>query len=345
MNLHRRTALATQLLDKPAVGEQVTQLFYSHHPEWERRFGEVGRRRCEEDTQLHLSYLAGAVQAGEPSVFVDYARWCAAMLNARGMETGHLLEHLEILQEQLSFNKEECSFIGRFFSATQSALLQPPTSTGEESQQQPTPVQLAYLAAILAGDRRRAWDVVTDAIDDGLTVADAYRDILIWAQKRLGTLWMKAEITVASEHMASAVTQSVIARLYPMITGGRGRGTVLLGGLEGEMHVLPAHFVADLLELQGWDVIFLGTHVPAKDFLATIETERPDVVALSVTIPAYLPRTVRLIEEIRKRHPGLPIVLGGRGAQGAESLSSELDIAVDPAGTLDLFTQFSQEAY
>lgn len=43
--------------------------------------------------------------------------------------------------------------------------------------------------------------------------------------------------------------------------------------------------VADLFENDGWDGIFLGAAVPEDSMLEAIRSDKPDLVALSVTMP------------------------------------------------------------
>jgi methanogenic corrinoid protein MtbC1 len=159
-----------------------------------------------------------------------------------------------------------------------------------------------------------------------------YRDVLLWTQRRLGELWAAATISVAQEHMASAVTQSTIARLYAEIPGDRTAGRALIAGVEGELHVLPAQLASDLLELEGWDVAFVGTHVPQASVITAIEAEHPDVLGLSTTMGFNLPRTVALATAVRRRFATLPIVLGGRAMRGTAKLGEELAVVIDEAG-------------
>jgi hypothetical protein len=91
MELALRTKLADTLLADDSLAARVTEAFFSRHPEWEARFGPRGRRRCTEDAKHHLSFLAGAVQAGSAGIFAEYAVWCGAMLAARGIDSAHLI--------------------------------------------------------------------------------------------------------------------------------------------------------------------------------------------------------------------------------------------------------------
>jgi methanogenic corrinoid protein MtbC1 len=337
MDLTARSALADSLRADETVATAVADAFYRGSPEWTEKFGEAGRRRCQEDARFHLSFLAGAAQAGSSRVFADYIGWCSDMLAARGIDAGHLVEHLDLLEAHLEVSASAQSILGDYFEAARRELATE-RSSSEEPPDQPKRWQLEYLSAALAGDRRGAWKAVNDAIATGISVPVIYNDVLVWTQRRLGRLWAEASISVAQEHMASAVTQSVVARLYAEIDVERTRGTILLGGVEGELHVLPAQLAADLLEFEGWDVAFLGTHVPSKDFIAAIEAEQPKVVGLSVTVASNLPATASLIRDIRARFPTLPIVLGGRTTRLLDRLADELDVEV--ADSLDVFDQY-----
>src|SRR3712207_4670693 len=65
-----------------------------------------------------------------------------------------------------------------------------------------------YLEALLAGDRNAA---VRAALDDGvargLTVPDLYVGVIQPAQHRIGELWQENRLTVAHEHVATAISQ------------------------------------------------------------------------------------------------------------------------------------------
>jgi MerR family transcriptional regulator, light-induced transcriptional regulator len=342
MDLAARSALAASLLADEALPGHVTDAFLSRHPEWERRFGPAGRRRCTEDARFHLSFLAGAVQAGTAEIFCDYVVWCAEMLASRNIDRAHLDEHLELLQEHLPAANDREGIVGRMLATARVALTRAAREVSVESPDERMSVRLAYLSAALAGRRGEAWEATRDATRLGVGIREIYRDVIVWTQRRLGELWTASEITVAQEHMASAVTQSVLARLYAEIPGDRPSGRVLMAGVEGELHGLPAQLASDFLELDGWDVAFVGTHAPQTSVLAAIEAARPDVLGLSTTMAFNLPKTVALVRAVQRQFSTLPIVLGGRACRGAIELAKELSVDVDVAGDGAPFRAFAR---
>jgi methanogenic corrinoid protein MtbC1 len=129
--------------------------------------------------------------------------------------------------------------------------------------------------------------------------------------------------------MATAITQHVIAHLYPLIPPSRPpRGKMVITGVEGELHQVGPNIVADVLESEGWDVRFLGTNVPARGVLQAVEEHRTDVLGISATMLFNLAGVRRLIADARAI-PGLnlQVIVGGSAFRSAPGLYKELGAA------------------
>jgi methanogenic corrinoid protein MtbC1 len=70
--------------------------------------------------------------------------------------------------------------------------------------------------------------------------------------------------------------------------------------------------VADMLEGDGWETLFLGPGAPVRDLLELVDLERPDVVALSTSTAGVLPGVIELIGALAELRPRPLIVAGGR---------------------------------
>jgi len=193
-----------------------------------------------------------------------------------------------------------------------------------------------YLQAILHGQRNAATGIVLAAHHAGHSLLDLYLKILQPTQYEVGRLWESNKITVAEEHMATAITQSVMAQLYPLLPQEQPcYGRLVLTGVQGEFHQLGGHMVADVLEARGWEVRFLGTNLPHAGILRVIEEQRPDAVGISATMLFSLPKVRDLIESIRALPEPQPrrIVVGGAAFRAAPGAFRE--IGADACG-LDL---------
>ena len=185
-----------------------------------------------------------------------------------------------------------------------------------------------YLAAIMAGSRRDALAVVDDALAGGMEVRALYLQVFQPAMHEIGRLWQENRITVADEHLATAITQLAMSRLYEALFGDRrDAGPLLVAACaDHERHELGLRMICDLLELDGWDTVFLGASVPVEDLVQMVLERKPEVVALSASITPHLARVREAVEAIRGALPegGPVIAIGGRAFAGDDRLAERM---------------------
>jgi methanogenic corrinoid protein MtbC1 len=170
-------------------------------------------------------------------------------------------------------------------------------------------LQQRFLHAILAGDFPGALATARDARARGISYL--YEELVTGALVEVGRRWQDGQITVADEHVATALTQSVLATFYSELTwpsqGPRG----VVACVAGELHALGARMTADLLACDGWMVTFVGADVPLDALLALVQRDRPRFVGLSVAQPERLGRAREMVAELRRGVPEIRIVIGG----------------------------------
>jgi methanogenic corrinoid protein MtbC1 len=57
--------------------------------------------------------------------------------------------------------------------------------------------------------------------------------------------------------------------------------------------------VSDMMEMDGWDTMYLGANMPLDDLLDALREHRPDVLGVSVTMTFNLDQIVKLIQSLR----------------------------------------------
>jgi methanogenic corrinoid protein MtbC1 len=178
-------------------------------------------------------------------------------------------------------------------------------------------VREAYLAALRAGDRRRAFAVVDDARRKGLDIIELYLDVLQPSLREIGRLWQDNELTVAEEHLATAISQIAMARVYTeeMRRASAPRNqTMIAACADTERHEVGLRMICDILERDGWDVSYLGASVPAASLAELVREKRPDAVLLSASTAPHLPQLRGMIERVHDVTPDAPpyVLVGGR---------------------------------
>lgn len=183
-----------------------------------------------------------------------------------------------------------------------------------------------YLDAQLAGDRRAALRALLDGgAANGLEVRDLYAAVEL-AQYEIGRLWQENKVTVAQEHLATAISQIALAHLYAELPHDHPNGkNVLVACVGGELHDLGARMTADFFEMAGFDVRYLGCDVPVPSLTAMIRDESPDLLILSVTMTFNVPSLRQTVTVARDAGgDALALGIGGQALVWTPNLPEQL---------------------
>jgi methanogenic corrinoid protein MtbC1 len=171
----------------------------------------------------------------------------------------------------------------------------------------------AFLDALLRRDSARARGAVEAALDAGVPVPDVYLGVLEPALREVGHRWAMGALNVAEEHYATALAQSILDALSRQLPRAARDGRLaVVTGTPDEQHVVGARMVADFLEADGWEVLLLGPGAPARDLVALVESEQPDLVALSTATAGVLDGVAEVLAALTALRPKPYIVAGGQ---------------------------------
>jgi diguanylate cyclase (GGDEF)-like protein len=187
---------------------------------------------------------------------------------------------------------------------------------------------LRFAAALESGDPGAAEAIADEALQRGIAVEEIYSHVIAVAMNRIGHLWQEGKISIASEHLATAISQGVMARLFPHLLRGkqRSRERVMLAATQGEHHVLGLRMVADTLEGAGFDVRYLGADVPLEALLEACRVHAPSVLLLAASMPLNVPTMIWEIGEVGKLGQPPSVMAGGGAARLA--IEKGLDVPV-----------------
>jgi len=130
----------------------------------------------------------------------------------------------------------------------------------------------------------------------------------------IGRLWERGEISVAQEHLASALVARLMAVSYPnleIVPSPKGRAVVTAA--PNEFHETGARCVADLLALDGCEIHYLGANTPPAELRRYLRQIKPDLLAISVAMPFNLDSTQELVTAIKEDNTlkSLKVMVGG----------------------------------
>ena len=118
-----------------------------------------------------------------------------------------------------------------------------------------------------------------------------------------------------------------------------GAPRVLVATPAGDRHAIGAALVGAVAAMEGWNVLYLGTDLPAHEIADAASAARVRVVALSVV---YVDDAARVLDELRTLRSRLPtavaIIAGGAGARSIAAELTAIGVLVE-AGVPGLVAQ------
>ena len=336
----RRDGLARRIVDE----------HFRRFPALQDRYGAVGREKCVTDVGYTLTYLAEAVAHGSSALFTEYIAWVKVLFANLGIPLEDLVASLEAMGDVLQ--SEIGGSVGVAARAViDEALMRLSVAPDLIDSFLPTTgptatLAAAFLDALLRADRREASRLIEHSLDGIGSVKTIYLGVFQPVMREVGRLWHVNRISVAQEHFITASVQMVMSQLYPRIFSAPRNGrTLVAASVSGELHEIGIRMVADLFEMDGWNTYYLGANMPTGAVVKAVIERKADVVAISATITAHLPKVAEMIAAIRAdeccRH--VRIMVGGYPFNidpqlwrrfGADGFAADCEHAAEVAATL-----------
>lgn len=131
---------------------------------------------------------------------------------------------------------------------------------------------------------------------------------------KIGDDWENDKISVATEHVASNVAQTLVKIIMEQVVSTGKKKRVLICVPLGEEHHLGCDVLETYLSIKGFRVFNMGTSVPTEDILNFIKNNKPDVILISITLPDNIGAGQRLVRKIKDQFD-IPVLIGGYAMQ------------------------------
>jgi len=167
--------------------------------------------------------------------------------------------------------------------------------------------------AVLIGEVEKTKTLTQDILKKGASPHDVIEKGLMEGMNLVGDKFENREYFLPDLLVAAEAVKRATEILKPHLKGERGRGTVVIGTVSGDIHDLGKNLVASTLEASGFRVMDLGVDVPAERFVNAAKEEKAEIVAISALITTTMVGMKDVIEAmvrsgIRKK---VKIMVGG----------------------------------
>ena len=158
-----------------------------------------------------------ALEFGLVEPFIDYVRWLATVLGARGIPTTDLDVSLNFLMEFFAerLPSEEAETVAAAVRSAITALHDPTEYIPRYERLMPEAHSACdeFGAALVRGDPRTSAAIFREVANQGETFLDAALHLVQPTMYRIGRAWQENRISIAQEHLATATVHGLLARV------------------------------------------------------------------------------------------------------------------------------------
>jgi methanogenic corrinoid protein MtbC1 len=166
-----------------------------------------------------------------------------------------------------------------------------------------------YLA-LIKHDEARASELLHDAY----AMYDLHTYILktlIPALVEIGNAWYNGEITVTTEHFASAYIRGNLLSIFQAFPSKTSAPFILVGCAPTELHEIGSLMLSVMLRSEGFRVEYLGPDLPLDDLVDYAKFEHPAMVVMAATSLESAELIDHLQEKLAKIKPAPILGFGG----------------------------------
>jgi corrinoid protein of di/trimethylamine methyltransferase len=156
-------------------------------------------------------------------------------------------------------------------------------------------------------------NIVKDTVDSGISAEEILNSGILKGMEIVGEKF-KNEVLYLPEVMLTAkIVKECINILKPHLSqnDSSSAGKICIGTVEGDNHDIGKNIVKIMLESKGFEVIYLGTNVPASSFVDTAIEKECCIIALSALLTTTMPKMEEVITLLKETGKNIKIMVGG----------------------------------
>ena len=176
----------------------------------------------------------------------------------------------------------------------------------------------AFVALVLENDADVVCEYIEQLRDGGEPLPAVYLNLLAPAARRLGELWESDECSFAMVTLGISRMHQVLLRFSPFFCANCSESpddakSVLIIPAPGEQHTFGLMMLVEFFRREGWRV-WSGSPMNDEELFGLLESDRFDVVGLSVATERRLGSLPDLLRSVRERskNKNIKVIVGGR---------------------------------
>jgi len=202
----------------------------------------------------------------------------------------------------------------------------------------------ALAEAVINGRKDEAEQLAQAAIDEGVDPAAILNQGLIAGMSVVGEKFKNNEFYVPEVLIAARAMKTAMEKLRPLLVAGGVQpvAKVVIGTVKGDLHDIGKNLVAMMLEGGGFGIIDRGVDVAPEAFVAAVNEEGANIVAMSALLTTTMPSMKDTVDALVKAgvRDRVKVMIGG--APLTQNYADEIGAdgyAPDAASAVDMARQ------
>ncbi len=155
-----------------------------------------------------------------------------------------------------------------------------------------------------------------EALQKYSKAVDIIEGPLMDGMNQVGELFGSGKMFLPQVVKTARTMKKAVSILQPAIeaekhAGGKSVGKVLLATVKGDVHDIGKNIVSVVMGCNGYEIIDLGTMVPAEEIVKTAIREKVDMIGLSGLITPSLEEMVQVAIALEQAGLDIPLLIGG----------------------------------
>ena len=196
-------------------------------------------------------------------------------------------------------------------------------------------------------DMDGADELTVQALAQGISARDVLSKGLIIGMEKVGIKFRENKVFVPQVLMSAKAMNTSMLHLKPLFAAGNTdkKGIFIIGTVAGDLHDIGKNLVSMIVEGNGYEVIDLGTDVPAKKFIDTINEFPEAIIGLSSLLTTTMPSMENIVKEIKTVFPNQKVTIGGAPITQdfCEKIGAD-NYSQDPQGVVEFMNRLKKSA-
>lgn len=271
------------------------------HPQASMFIDTFGEDGLYDQLVYHQKQILGMSEISSSELLNNYLVWRMHVLSGKGVSNDYLILEANIWSESILHSLFEAyghEFLILYRQIINShKQIQDLAENSKKIFLEKSITDLVHY--LINADEDGSRKIIEKSLNDFANPTKTIDRIIKPAMDEVGRLWELGEISVAKEHLATAIIEKIAEPLHdqPPLIQNPKRALIIVP--EEQLHRLGASLLEKLLRNHGWSAIHITLEENFNTVLDALIELDPDLVVISTMLPIHIPLIQRFIDYLR----------------------------------------------